>query len=234
MIYQALIVTLGLAGAAQAACSRATLQDAVGSYLQAQAGGKPSLLLQAKNISYAENDVSTDITKGVLSQAITIDLSRSIFDTTECSTFTEISAATNSHPYVIDTRMVVSGDSISSIQSVVADSGDWVFNATSHLKWAMQEKWEPIPEGKRDSRAVIKAAGDAYLDSWADGKVKAPFGKHTHILNTSQLISLRRYTMRPPRRWRVHGRAECDKQLLLYARVPQAVQGRWESSLRDR
>ncbi|KAF1851204.1 uncharacterized protein K460DRAFT_423800 [Cucurbitaria berberidis CBS 394.84] len=176
MIYQVVLVSVGLVAQASAACSRAVLQDAVVAYIQAQAAGNPSLLPQAKNVSYAENDVSTDITKGVLSQAITIDFNRSIFDTTECSTFTEISAATNKHPYVIETRMTLSGASVTSIQSVVADSGDWAFNAAGQLSWAKKEKWDPIPEGKRDSRAVIKAAGDAYLDSWADGKVKVPYG----------------------------------------------------------
>ncbi|KAJ4376476.1 hypothetical protein N0V83_001760 [Neocucurbitaria cava] len=125
---------------------------------------------------YAENDVVGDIAKGILSQAVTIDFNRSLFDTTECATYTEISAATNKHPYVIDTRMVISGDSISNIQSVIADAGDWVFNATGQLYWAKKETWDPIPEAKRDTRAVIKAAGDAYLDSWADGKVKVPYG----------------------------------------------------------
>lgn len=176
MIYQAVLVSVGLAAQASAACSRTVLQEAAAAYVQAQAAGNPSLLPQAKNITYAENDVTTDITKGVLSQAVTIDLSRSILDTTECSTFTEISAATNKHPYVIETRMILSDDKVTSIQSVVADSGDWVFNATGQLNWAKKEKWDPIPEGKRDSRAVIKAAGDAYLDSWADGKVKVPYG----------------------------------------------------------
>ncbi|KAF2823175.1 hypothetical protein CC86DRAFT_421913 [Ophiobolus disseminans] len=176
MIFQTLMVLSGLAVQTSAVCSRATLQDAVASYLKAQAAGNPSLLVQAKNISYAENDVKTDITKGVLSQVVTIDFSRSILDTTECSTFTEISAATDKHPYVIDTRLILSSDGVASVQSVIADSGDWVFNATSHLAWAKKEKWDPIPEGKRDSRAIIRAAGDAYLDSWKDGKVKVPYG----------------------------------------------------------
>jgi hypothetical protein len=184
MTFQIVWVLIGFAAQASAACSRAVLQEAVDSYLRAQAVGKPTLLLQSNNISYAENDVPTDITKSLLSQAVTIDLSRSILDTTECSTFTEISAATNKHPYVIDTMMRLSGDSVASIQTVIADSGDWVFNATSHLAWAKKENWGSIPEDKQDSRAVIKAAGDAYLDSWADGKVKAPFGKTTYLHNT--------------------------------------------------
>jgi len=39
-----------------------------------------------------------------------------------------------------------------------------------------QEDWDPIPVAKRDTYAVIKAAGDAYLDSWGDSTVKVPYG----------------------------------------------------------
>jgi hypothetical protein len=176
MICAAILAFVALAAQASAACTRAGLQDAVAAYLQAQGTGTTSLLPLAKNVTYIENEVPINIAKGLLSQAVTIDLSRSLFDTTQCSTFTEISSATNKHPYVIDTRLLVSGGSITAIQSVIADTGDWVFNATSHLHWSKQETWTPIPEPKRDTRAIIQAAGDAYLDSWADGKVKAPYG----------------------------------------------------------
>jgi hypothetical protein len=189
MVYQSVLAFAFLATQASAACSRATLQSAVASYLQAQAAGKPSLLIQAANLTYAENDVPSNISKGVLSQAITIDFSRSIFDTTSCSTFTEITAATDRHPYVIDTRMLVSGESATDIQSVVADTGDWVFNATSQLRWTKTETWDPIPEGQRDSRATIKAAGDAYLDSWKDGNVKAPYGSFPSSSSPSSLLT---------------------------------------------
>jgi hypothetical protein len=161
---------------ASAACSREVLQNAVSAYLQAQAAGTPGLLPEAPNVNYTENDVATDITKSLLSQAITIDFSRSLLDTIECSTFTEISAATNKHPYVIDTRMLITGKDVTAVQSVVADAGDWVFNATSQLSWTKKESWNPIAESERDTRTVLKAAGDAYLDSWADGKVKVPYG----------------------------------------------------------
>lgn len=128
------------------------------------------------NISYAENDTPMDIKKGVLSQAVTVDFNRSLLDTTQCATFTEISAATNKHPYVIHTRMLFTGDKITKIESAVTDAGDWVFNATGQLYWTKLENWDPIPEAKRDTRAVIQAAGDAYLDSWGDGTVKVPYG----------------------------------------------------------
>ena len=189
-MYQSVLASAFLAAQVSAACSRATLQSAVASYLQAQSAGKPNLLLQAKNISYAENDVPTNISTGVISKAILIDFSRSIFDTTECTTFTEITAATDKHPYVIDTRMLISGDAVADMQSVVADAGDWVFNATSQLRWTKSETWDPIPESKRDTRATIKAAGDAYLDSWKDGNVKAPFGLFTPSLLLSLLTHI--------------------------------------------
>ncbi|KAK4150429.1 hypothetical protein C8A00DRAFT_18032 [Chaetomidium leptoderma] len=174
MIYSVLL-SLGLASQALAtACSRATLQEATTSYVRAQAAGQLSLLALADNVSYAENDMPMDIEQGVLSQAITIDFSRSIHDTVECATFTEITAATSKHPYVIHTRMLVAESNIIAIESVVTDQGDWVFNATGHLHWTKQEDWDPIPQDRRDTRATIKAAGDAYLDQWANSTLPVP------------------------------------------------------------
>jgi hypothetical protein len=176
MKYTVSLASIALASHASAACTRALLQDATAAYIAAQAAGKPSLLPLASNISYFENDVALNIAKGVLSQPITIDFNRSLYDTTQCITFTEISAATNKVPYVIDTRLIFTNDKITSIQSIVSKTGDWIFNATNQLAWTKKETWDIIPEGKRDTRAVIQAAGDAYLDSWGDGSVKVPYG----------------------------------------------------------
>ncbi|KAE8443137.1 hypothetical protein EG329_002306 [Mollisiaceae sp. DMI_Dod_QoI] len=179
MINPILLAGLGLASHATAACTRAMLQDAASAYVTAQISGIPSSITSlSPTASYAENNVTMDITKGILSSPITIDFNRSLLDTTQCATFTEISAATNKKPYVIHTRMLLSPDAsqITAIQSVVAKSGDWAFNATSQLYYSKRETWDPIPEAKRDTRAVIKAAGDAYLDSWGDATVKVPYG----------------------------------------------------------
>jgi hypothetical protein len=175
MIYSVLL-GLSLASPAVAACSRAELQEATASYVRAQAAGQLDLLSLTSNATYAENDVPMDIKQGVLSQAITIDNTRSLHDSVDCATFTEITAATSKHPYVIHTRMLVADSKITAIDSVVTDEGDWVFNATAHLRWSKQEKWDPIPEGQRDSRATIKAAGDAYLDQWGNSTLSVPLG----------------------------------------------------------
>lgn len=149
---------------------------AAAGYVQAQASGKLDGLPLAENVSYQENDVSLPLSQGVLQTSIAIDFNRSIYDTAECAVFTELAAATNPHPYVISTRMLFTNEKISTMQSVVADAGDWLFNATAYLYWTQQEKWDVIPASKRDSRSVLKAAGDAYLDSWTNGTVKVPYG----------------------------------------------------------
>ena len=178
MIHSTLLICAGLVAQVTAACDRATLQNVAAAYVQAQANGKLALLSLAGNTSYAENDSPMDITKGVLSQPITIDFNRSIYDTTQCATFTELTAATSQHPYVIATRMLLdeTGSKVTKIESVVTDSGDWAFNATGHLYWTRQEKWETIPEGQRDTRAVIQAAADAYLDQWGNSTLPVPLG----------------------------------------------------------
>ncbi|KAI8938475.1 hypothetical protein NX059_004367 [Plenodomus lindquistii] len=172
------LVSLCLTTYTLATCDRALLQTIAASYLEAQTSGTPTLLPIAPNISYTENDVPLSPNAGVLAHALTIDLSRNLFDTTTCAFFTEITSATDPHPYVIDTQIHVSPSTnlVTSMQSVVADSGDWVFNATSHLRWSRSESWAPIDAAHRNSRAVILAAANAYLDSWANGSISVPYG----------------------------------------------------------
>ena len=62
------------------------------------------------------------------------------------------------------------------VESVVADKGDWLFDAGKALGYAGKEGWGAIG-GVKDGREVIKGAGDKYLDSGADGKVSVPYGK---------------------------------------------------------
>ncbi|AEO68178.1 5ecd5b94-6709-4417-a066-a02da0a0a59e [Thermothielavioides terrestris] len=185
-------IGLGFVSHALAACSRETLQNATAAYVQAQTAGNPGLLDLASNVSYAENDTPLDIKQGVLSQPITIDFSRSLHDTVQCATFTELTAATSKHPYVIHTRMLLdnsdtttpnntnnnnhSSSQITHIESVVTDAGDWAFNATGHLYWTRRETWDAIAASARDARATIQAAADAYLDEWANTSVAVPLG----------------------------------------------------------
>jgi hypothetical protein len=162
---------------AEAACSRETLQKLADTYINAQKSGNASTIPLASNASYAENNVAMDITRGVLATRLVVDFTRSFLDTTQCATFTELTAATNPHPYVIHTRIEASDDGkVSKMESVVTDAEDWVFGATEHLAVTRVENWDEIPADKRDTREVIQAAADAYLDNWGDPALPVPHG----------------------------------------------------------
>ena len=178
MVCSIALAGMAFAANASAQCSRETLQKLADTYVQAQTTGKATMLPLAANASYAENDQTMDIAKGVLAGALKVDFTRSFHDTTQCATFTELVAATDPHPYVIHTRMEATknGKKVSKMESVVTDAGDWVFGAPEHLAVTRTEKWDEIPKDKRDTRAAIQAAADAYLNNWGEPTLPVPHG----------------------------------------------------------
>ena len=178
----AIKLSLVLAGAAfatsaRAECSREMLHKIADTYVTAQKQGKASLLPLTKGAAYAENDKPMDVGKGVLSGPLKVDFTRSFHDTTQCIAFTELVAATDPHPYVILTRMEATPKGkVSKIESVVTDAGDWMFGASDYLAVTRSQDWSEIPRDRRDSRAVIQAAADAYLDNWGDPTLPVPHG----------------------------------------------------------
>lgn len=176
-ICSTILAGVAFAADASAACSRDTLQRLTDTYVSAQKAGNAAMLPLAAGASYAENDQVMDIADGMLAGALTVDFTRSFHDTAQCATFTEVVAATNPHPYVIHTRMEASEDGkVSKIESVVTDDGDWVFGAAEHLAVTRDEDWGEIPGNKRDTRAALQAAADAYLDNWGDPELPVPHG----------------------------------------------------------
>lgn len=168
---------MAFAADASAACSRDTLQALADTYVNAQKAGNAAMIPLAAGASYAENDVAMNIADGVLSEALTVDFTRSFHDTTQCATFTELTAATHAHPYVIHTRIEATEDGkASKIESIVTDEGDWVFGAAEHLAVTRTENWDEIPANQRDTREAIQAAADAYLDNWGDPELPVPHG----------------------------------------------------------
>jgi hypothetical protein len=168
---------VAFATSARAECHREMLQGLADTYVKAQTDGKANMLPLAGGASYAENDQAMEIGTGVLAGPLKVDFTRSFLDTTQCATFTELVAATDPHPYVIHTRIEATEDGkVAKMESVVTDAGDWVFGAAEHLAVTRSEKWDEIPADKRDSRAVIQAAADAYLDNWGDPELPVPHG----------------------------------------------------------
>jgi hypothetical protein len=168
---------LAFAPSAWAQCNREMLQELTETYVEAQSSGNAAMLPLADGAYYGENDLPVDMAESVLNEALPIDFTRSFYDTTLCATFTEITAATHTHPYVIHTRMEATEDGeITIMESVVTDEGDWVFGADAHLAQTQAEDWSEIPEDQRDRRGVLKAAADAYINNWGDPDLPVPHG----------------------------------------------------------
>ncbi|KAK4674982.1 hypothetical protein QC764_502290 [Podospora pseudoanserina] len=170
-------IALALPVLGQTPCTRDFLKAATAEYLDALTAGEPTFSTLSSDVDYYENDALVNITTGVLSQGIKIDFNLSIYDTTQCASYTEI-VATTEHPYVIGTRLAFTDSKVTHIDSIVCDTGDWLFNATGSLIYNRQESWAPVPVEKRESREALKAAGDAYIDAWGNHTVKPVFAKN--------------------------------------------------------
>ena len=165
---------LAAASSVLAQCTYSSLQGVTTSYISAQTSGEPTNFTSTS--IYTENFLPADIATGILSQALTIDHTRSIHDTVACATFTEIVVANGPAHYVIGTQIRLIDGQVNQIDSIITTEGDWLFNATGTLRWAKQEEWRVIPEESRDTRETIQAGADAYLDLFNDPTVEVPWG----------------------------------------------------------
>ncbi|HUL83209.1 MAG TPA: hypothetical protein VL131_13760 [Gammaproteobacteria bacterium] len=166
-----------LASAQQISCVRGGLQRAVDLYIAAQTKGDTSGLPLAKGLGYYENAAPADIDKGIIKTAMTIAHHRSLLDTATCQTFTEVIVKDDKNPYVLGTRLRVNHDKIAEIEILWTTTGYWLFNVDNYLKYSTEEKWDPIPAEKRDSRDTLVGAANAYLDAFLEGKIDlVPWG----------------------------------------------------------
>jgi hypothetical protein len=158
-------------------CVRGGLQHAIGLYLAAQAKGDISGLPLANGLGYQENMKAADIKTGFLSKPLVIDKHTSLIDEDSCQTFTEIIVTNKAEPYVAGVRLRVNHDKIAEVEVLWTTKGYWLFNADDYLKHASAENWGPIAPEKRDSRATLVNAANAYLDAFLEAKIDlVPWG----------------------------------------------------------
>lgn len=186
------LVMMGSIGAASAACTREGLLTAAKSYVAAiEAGKLDGLKLATSNLTYMENNKAADIKKGVLTQALKVDLTRSTADTVACASYTLIISSGGTKPYVLATQIRHPGDDtsiISTIDTIAATTGSLFFNAKKTLGYIQAEKWDTLAEADRPSRELLKKVGDAYLDMWTDAKAAGsiPWGTDCERVEGSQ------------------------------------------------
>src|SRR4030095_5615811 len=101
---------------AQISCSREGLQRAVDLYITAQTKGDTSGMPLAMGLGYMENVAPANIATGLIKTPMKIDHQRSLLDTGNCQTFTEVIVTDKEHPYVLGTRLRVNHDQIAEIE----------------------------------------------------------------------------------------------------------------------
>jgi len=161
---------------AKAPCERDFLKAQAAAYIAAQVAGKVDTLQTASSLVYTENFKNASLPTGILATALRIDYNRTLYDSTQCATYTELITTQTGANHVIGTQMYFADGALSKMETIVTSTGDWLFNATGTLRYASAESWTEIPVEKRDTRAAIQAAGDAYLDLFNDKSVKVPWG----------------------------------------------------------
>lgn len=159
-------------------CSRSQLQMAVNAYLEAQMAGDRSLLPAAGATRYYEQQAPIDARDSIVNTPLAIDFERSLLDEVSCQTFTELVVLDERHPYAIGTRLRIVGGTITELEAMVTDEGDWLFNAEETFKRSSAEDWSLIPGDERSDRATLEAAANAYFDQFFSGPntVYVPWG----------------------------------------------------------
>jgi hypothetical protein len=162
----------------QAMCTRPLLEEVTDRYISAQSTGQLAWLnnVLGPSVTYFENEVALDMKNSTLHRALKIDRSRSIYDLVQCATYTELIVSNPSDPWVIGAQIRLTNNKVSMIDRIVTTTGDWMFNATRTLHYALLEDWSSIPEKQRDTREVLKAAADAYFDMLGNHSLPVPWG----------------------------------------------------------
>jgi hypothetical protein len=162
---------------AEISCTREGLQAAADLYLAAQTKGDIAGLPLAKGLGYVENFKPVNIDEGLIRTPMKMDHDRSLLDTATCQTFTEMIVADKAHPYAFGTRLRVNHGLIAEIEMMWTTTGYWGFNADNYLKYATSEDWGAIPAARRDTRATLESAANAYLDAFLEAKMDlVPWG----------------------------------------------------------
>ena len=157
---------------AQNSCAREGLKAAADLYIAAQTHGYnrprrwpvPVTLPVTGRVSYIEN-FDTDNRVRFIDKPLKIDRHLSLLDTARCETYTEGLVSDKANPYAFGTRLRLNSKAVAEIETMWSAAGYRGFDIDGYLKNSSAEDWGAIPEEKRDSRATLESAANAYLDA---------------------------------------------------------------------
>jgi hypothetical protein len=157
-------------------CTRDSLKELAAKYVEAQTQGKSSVLPLGNWVVYRENFKLASLSTDTLSKPLKIDWSRALLDTTQCRVALHMIATDPADPMVIAVQFQGFGGSASNFSVIPTDEDDWLFDAKMTYEYARREDWFEIPEDKRNTRAELQAAADAYLNLFKDKATPVPWG----------------------------------------------------------
>jgi hypothetical protein len=163
--------------AAQGSCSREDLAETADNWVQAVKDGNPFPMRMGEWVDYWENFGLATL-NGFFTHPREVDWTLQLLDTGSCMAFVEIVVNDPDDPIVLATQLTHFGfnGSVGKIDNITNQAGDWLFNPAATLEYAQSEDWSEIPEGRRNTRAELIAAADAYLDKFLDNSVEVPWG----------------------------------------------------------
>jgi hypothetical protein len=154
-------------------CARDTLQDVANRYVKAQHDGSVFALPVGEWVDYRENYGLVSTTTGVIGQPADFAWHVELVDPEACRVFVQ-GVILKPKPYVVGTALAWSFNGLGQINSVVTQPGDPQFDAQAANDAASKEDWGEIPADKRETRANLLAAANAYLAGLPGPKLAEP------------------------------------------------------------
>ena len=111
----------------------------------------------------------------LIGKPLKIDQHLSLLDTARCEIYTEGLVSDKADPYALGTRLRLRDRA--EIEIMWSAPGYRGFDIDGYIKNSSAENWGTIPADKRDTRATLESAANAYLDALLAGKADVmPWG----------------------------------------------------------
>ncbi len=177
--FAALAVLAGLSCAtpamAQGACTRESLQTIADSWKRAIEQGTMMTMSLGEWVDYNGNGRRGSL-GAFLDHQREVVHHMALLDTTTCRTFNEVVARTGDTWEVFATQVNSGFFGTGPFINVTTKVGDWLFDGERTAYYASREDWGVIPEERRNTRAEIMAAANAYLDLFSAADTVVPWG----------------------------------------------------------
>lgn len=157
-------------------CTRDELKAATAAYVEAQRTGDIGKLPLDPKVHFLTNMKTVERSAGLWNTALPVASALNFHDDKRCKTFTEIVVTEGGKPYVIGTRLYMHQGKVIRVDSLVTETGHWLFNANAFLKYTKQENWEPLHVYQRTPASEMIRGANAYLDAFADKFTDIPWG----------------------------------------------------------